>query len=89
MTDIDNRYVTGVILANGVEDTHGDILSKTDIKKIFVKYLKHDTNTMHSYIRNDGVDLLANWIPKPTGKSTAKLHPPGVGYLPLKSQITK
>ena len=77
MTDIDNRYVTGVILANGVEDTHGDILSKTDIKKIFVKYLKHDTDTMHSYIRNDGVDLLANWITETDREINGKVAPAG------------
>lgn len=56
------RFVTGVILANGVPDDQNDVFNKQDIKKMFIKYLQHDTDTMHNYIRNEGVDLVANWI---------------------------
>lgn len=75
--NVESRYVTGVILANGVEDTHKDVLNKSDIKKIFIKYLKHDTDTMHSYIRNDGVDLLANWITETDREIAGKIAPEG------------
>ena len=55
-------YVTGVVIANGIADSDGDLLTKKDIKTIFTKYLKRDTDTMHTNISNDGVDVLANWI---------------------------
>ena len=55
-------YVTGVVIPNGLPDAQNDILTKKDIKIIFTKYLEHDTDTMHSYLKNEGVNLLANWI---------------------------
>lgn len=61
-TNNNGIYVTGCVIPNGLPDHENDILSKKDIKIIFTKYLEHDTDTMHNYIRNQGVDLVANWI---------------------------
>lgn len=55
-------YVTGVVIANGIPDSDGDVLTKKDIKEIFTKYTVQQTDTQHSYIRNEGVDVIGNWI---------------------------
>ena len=55
-------YVTGVVIANGVPDSDGDVLNKQDIKKIFTKYTVQQTDVQHNYIRNENVDILENWI---------------------------
>lgn len=55
-------YITGVVIPNGIADHEGDLLNKKDILKIFTKYLDRATDTMHTRIRNKGVDVLANWI---------------------------
>ena len=55
-------YVTGVVIANGIPDSDGDVLSKKEIKQIFTKYTVQQTDIQHSYIRNEGVDVLENWI---------------------------
>ena len=55
-------YVTGVVIANGIPDSDGDVLTKKEIKQIFTKYTVQQTDTQHSYIRNEGVDVLENWI---------------------------
>lgn len=79
VTEINNdvRFVTGVVLANGVPDAQEDVLDKKDIKQLFIKYLKHDTDLMHSYIRNDGVDLVANWITEIDRPIRGKTAPAG------------
>lgn len=53
--------VNGVVIANGIADSDGDILDKKDIKTIFMKY-QRDTDTMHTSIKNDGVEVFASWI---------------------------
>ena len=55
-------YVTGVVIANGIPDSDGDVLNKQDIKKIFTKYTMQQTDVQHNYIRNENVDILENWI---------------------------
>jgi len=55
-------YVTGVVIANGIPDSDGDVLTKPEIKEIFTKYTVQQTDIQHSYIRNDGVDVIGNWI---------------------------
>ena len=55
-------YVTGVVIANGIPDSDGDVLNKKQIKQIFTKYTIQQTDVQHNYIRNEGVDVLANWI---------------------------
>ncbi|WP_458454437.1 XkdF-like putative serine protease domain-containing protein [Methanobrevibacter sp.] len=58
MTEI---YVTGVVIANGIPDTDGDVLTKKEIKQLLTKYT-HETDTMHTYIKNEGVEVIENWI---------------------------
>lgn len=70
-------YVTGVVIPNGLADHEGDVLNKSDIKKIFTKYINRDTDTMHTRIRNNGVDVLANWISEADQVIAGKTAPAG------------
>lgn len=79
-------YVTGVVIPNGVADHENDILTKTDIKKIFTKYINQDTDTMHTRIRNHGVNVLANWISEVDRTIDGKVAPAGSWLVTL--QIT-
>ena len=70
-------YITGVVIANGVPDSDGDCLDKTDIKKIFTKYLDRATDVMHTRIKNEGVEVLANWITESDTELNGKTVPSG------------
>ena len=70
-------YVTGVVIPNGIPDHENDVLNKQDIKKIFTKYINRDTDTMHTRIRNEGVDVLANWISEADTVIAGKVAPAG------------
>lgn len=70
-------YITGVVIANGVPDSDGDCLDKTDIKKIFTKYLDRATDVMHTRIKNEGVEVLANWITETDTELNGKIVPAG------------
>ena len=70
-------YVTGVVIANGVPDSDGDVLNKQDIKKIFTKYTIQQTDVQHNYIRNEGVDILENWITRTPSIIGGKQVPSG------------
>ena len=58
MTEI---YVRGVVIANGLPDTDGDVLNKKEIRTLLTKF-EQQTDTMHTYIKNEGVDIIENWI---------------------------
>lgn len=70
-------YITGVVIANGVPDSDGDCLYKKDIKKIFTKYLDRATDVMHTRIKNEGVEVLANWITESDTQVNGKTVPAG------------
>ena len=70
-------YITGVVIANGVPDSDGDCLDKKDIKKIFTKYLDRATDVMHTRIKNEGVEVLANWITESDTELNGKIVPSG------------
>lgn len=70
-------YITGVVIANGVPDSDGDCLDKKDIKKIFTKYLDRATDVMHTRIKNEGVEVLANWITETDTAINGKTVPAG------------
>ena len=70
-------YITGVVIANGVPDSDGDCLDKKDIKKIFTKYLDRATDVMHTRIKNEGVEVLANWITETDTQVNGKTVPAG------------
>lgn len=54
-------YVRGVVIANGIPDSDGDVLNKKDIRTLLTKF-EHQTDTMHTYIKNEGVEVIENWI---------------------------
>lgn len=70
-------YITGVVIANGIPDSDGDCLEKADIKKIFTKYLDRATDVMHTRIKNEGVEVLANWITESDTELNGKIVPVG------------
>ena len=75
--------VNGVIIANGVADSDGDVLSKKDIKTIFMKY-QRDTDTMHTNIKNFGVEVFASWISEIDTQIAGKVVPAGSWLATLK-----
>lgn len=75
--------VNGVIIANGVADSDGDILTKKDIKTIFMKY-QRDTDTMHTNIKNFGVEVFASWISEVDTEINGKFVPSGSWIATLK-----
>ena len=75
--------VNGVIIANGVADSDGDVLSKKDIKTIFMKY-QRDTDTMHTNIKNFGVEVFASWISEIDTQMAGKVVPAGSWLATLK-----
>ena len=77
MSEKNQMYVTGVVIPNGLKHYSGDVLNKSEIKQIFTKYVNRDTDTMHSRIRNKGVNVLANWISETPTKIKDKVAPAG------------
>lgn len=75
--------VNGVIIANGVQDSDGDVLTKKDIKTIFTKY-QRDTDTMHTNIKNSGVEVFASWISEIDTEINGKVAPAGSWLATLK-----
>lgn len=75
--------VNGVIIANGVQDSDGDVLTKKDIKTIFTKY-QRDTDTMHTNIKNSGVEVFASWISEIDTEVNGKVVPAGSWLATLK-----
>lgn len=55
-------YLKGVVIGNNIPDTQGDILNKTDIKKIYTNFINPKTDIMHTYIENSNVYILSNYI---------------------------
>ena len=75
--------VNGVIIANGVADSDGDVLTKKDIKTIFMKY-QRDTDTMHTNIKNFGVEVFASWISEVDTIINGRIAPEGSWLATLK-----
>ena len=75
--------VNGVIIANGIADSDGDVLTKKDIKTIFMKY-QRDTDTMHTNIKNNGVEVFASWISEVDTTINGKFVPSGSWLATLK-----
>ena len=59
---LNELYLTGAVIANGVPDSDNDTLDSVEIRTIFTKYTKHLSDIQHDAIDYDGVDVLANWI---------------------------
>lgn len=70
-------FVTGVVIANGVADTDGDVLDKKDIKTIMAKYENRATDTMHKYIPNEDVVVIENGITPSEITIAGKIVPAG------------
>lgn len=75
--------VNGVVIANGVADSDGDVLTKKDIKTIFMKY-QRDTDTMHTNIKNSGVEVFATWISEVDTVIDGRVAPSGSWLATLK-----
>ena len=75
--------INGVVIANGVADSAGDILNKAEIKTINMKY-QRDTDTMHTYIKNDGVEVFNTWISEVDTNIGGKVAPAGSWMVTMK-----
>lgn len=67
MVKVDKKnclFVTGVVIANGVKDTDGDILYKEDIKKLISSFLSQKTDTNHDFLENYGIKIIENYVSK-------------------------
>lgn len=77
MTNDTGIYVTGCVIPNGLPDHEGDILDKKDIKIILTKFLEHQTDTEHNYLKNNGVDYVENGISEIDRDIAGKTAPAG------------
>lgn len=77
MTNDTGIYVTGCVIPNGLPDHENDILDKKDIKIILTKFLEHQTDTEHNYLKNNGVDMVENWISEVPREIDGKTAPAG------------
>ena len=77
MTNDTGIYVTGCVIPNGLPDHEGDILNKKDIKIILTKFLEHQTDTEHNYLKNNGVDYVENGISEIDRDIAGKTAPAG------------
>ena len=75
--------INGVVIANGVADSDGDILNKAEIKTINMKY-QRDTDTMHTNIKNDGVEVFNTWISEVDTTIKGKVAPAGSWMVTMK-----
>ena len=67
MFNIDKKnalFIHGVVIANGIPDADNDVLSKEDIKRLNSSYLSHDTDTNHDFLKNNGIEIIENYISK-------------------------
>lgn len=55
-------FVKGVVIANGIADSDGDILNKEEIKRLISSFLSHQTDTNHDFLQNMGVKIIENYI---------------------------
>lgn len=65
MVKVDKKnslFLTGVVIANGIADSDGDILDKKDIKKLVSSYLSQKTDTNHDFLENFGVKIIENYV---------------------------
>ena len=73
----ETKYITGVVIANGVPDSDDDVLTREDIKIISTKYRDRLTDVMHNRIKNEGVDVIHDWISEIDYTIDNKLVPKG------------
>lgn len=57
-------YVKACVVANGVRDLQGDVITKKDIKKIFSNSIDVGFDVGHDHIRQTGIYSLENYISK-------------------------
>ncbi len=65
MVKVDKKnalFLKGVVIANGIPDSDGDILDRKDIKKLISSFLSHQTDTNHDFLQNMGVEIIENYI---------------------------
>lgn len=60
----DSLYIKACVIANGIQDQQGDVITKKDIKKIFTNSLDVGFDINHDNIRQDGIYSLEQYISK-------------------------
>lgn len=54
-------FVKGVVIANGIPDSDGDILNKKDIKRLMSSFLSQKVDTNHDFLESFGVKIIENY----------------------------
>lgn len=70
-------FVKGVVIANGIEDSDGDVLNKEEIKRLISSFLSHQTDTNHDFLQNMGVKIIENYISQTEEKISGRNIPIG------------
>lgn len=73
MANLDKKnaiYIEGVVIANGVKDSYGDILSKEDINKLMTSFVDKTVDTNHSFLEENGISIVKNY----TTEKAKKIH---------------
>ena len=73
----ETMFITGVVIANGIPDSDGDVLDKKDIKTIYSKFLDQSSDVLHDRIKHENVHVLGNWITGVDVEIAGKVAPAG------------
>lgn len=73
----ETMYITGVVIANGIPDSDGDVLDKKDIKTIYTKFLDQSSDILHDRIKHEKIYVLGNWITGVDVEIAGKIAPAG------------
>ena len=60
----ESLYIKACVIANGVQDQQGDVITKTDIKRIFTNSIDVGFDINHDSIRQDGIYSMEQYISK-------------------------
>ena len=76
-TQKDSLYIKACVIANGIQDQQGDVITKQDIKRIFTNGIDVGFDLDHDNIRKDGVYGLEQYISKSEEKLGNHIIPEG------------
>jgi hypothetical protein len=77
MTQKDSLYIKACVIANGLQDQQGDVITKQDIKRIFTNSIDVGFDLNHDNIRQGGVYSLEQYISKSAEKLGERVVPEG------------
>lgn len=73
----DALFCTGVVIANGIPDKHGDVLDKRQIKQLLSSYESYAMDVNHNSHAVKGVNIIENYISDTDKVVHGKVAPAG------------